>query len=352
MSTWFVTGGAGYVGAHVVHALRAIEDEVVAFDDLSAGQAAKIGKVRLVVGSVLDTDLVRATLADVRPHGVIHLAARKRGDESMVHPGWYYQENIGGLRSLLQAMSDVGVDRLVMSSSAAVYGDPARSPVDEDAPTRPTTPYGQTKLDGERLIRRWVRDRRRAVVLRYFNVAGAGSPQLADVGSANLLSVVLEAVASGAPPVVHGDCHPTADGTCVRDYVHPTDVAAAHVAALPLLDGPAGWHVLNVGTGRGWSVRDVLGAVQEVTGRPVEPVVGPPRVGDPPSVVAAVDRIAAVLGWHATRDLPEMVASAWQARSCGAAGAPAAVLSGAPELRTGRGFQPSAGPDDRVRDPS
>lgn len=308
-----VTGGAGYVGGHVVRALLTHGDRVVVLDDLTTGVPSRIGRVPLVVGSVRDRALVRRTLTEHDVGGVVHLAARKRGDESLVRPEWYRQENVGGIEAVLGAMADTGVSRLLASSSAAVYGDPDELPVGEDAPTRPTTPYGQTKLHGEHLIARAVREHGlRAVAFRYFNVAGTAAADLADAQPVNLLARVLDAVDTRTRPVIYGDRHPTPDGTCVRDYVHPADVAAAHVAALPLLE-ESGMHVLNVGTGRGWSVREVLDTVAEVTGVRLEPTVAPPRAGDPPAVVAAVDRITDLLGWRAAHDLRGMVDSAWSA---------------------------------------
>src|SRR6266699_6578521 len=195
MGTWLVTGGAGYVGGHVVHALLSAGERVVVLDDLSTGDPDRLRRTgpgeppALVVGSVRNRDLVRDTLAAHGATGVIHLAARKRGDESLARPDWYRSENVGGVESVLAAMADAGIDRLLYSSSAAVYGDPASVPVAEDAPTRPTTPYGQTKLDGERMIEREVRRRGlAAVALRYFNVAGALRPELADRQPVNLVA--------------------------------------------------------------------------------------------------------------------------------------------------------------------
>ena len=304
------------MGGHVVRALLTEGDRVVVLDDLTTGDPARLDPaVQLAVGSVRDRELVRRTLLDSGADGVVHLAARKRGDESLLRPDWYEQENVGGLAAVLGAMADAGVRRLLASSSAAVYGDPDELPVGEDAPTRPTTPYGETKLTGERLIAAAVREHGlRAVAFRYFNVAGAATPDLADTQPVNLLARVFTAVETGGRPVIYGDRHPTPDGTCVRDYVHAADVAGAHVAALSLLERP-GMHVLNVGTGRGWSVREVLDTVGDVTGVRLRPQVAPPRAGDPPAVVAAVERITDLLGWRAAHDLRGMVESAWSARS-------------------------------------
>jgi UDP-glucose 4-epimerase len=312
---WLVTGGAGYVGGHVVAALAARGLPVVVLDDLSTGFAdrtAGLPGVAVVSGRVHDEELVRRAIREHGVTGVMHLAARKRPDESLLRPRWYRSENVGGLAALLRATAATGVERLVFSSSAAVYGEPAGGPVAEDAPLRPTTPYGETKAEGERLLHR--QGGLRWVALRYFNVAGAAAPALADRRPANLVSRVLDALAAGRPPVVNGDRHPTPDGTCVRDYVHVADVADAHLAVLPLLSRPGCAETLNVGCGRGWSVREVVEVARQVTASPVEPVVGPPRPGDPPQVVAAVDRIEALLGWRSRHDLRDMVASAWAAR--------------------------------------
>ena len=315
--TWLVTGGAGYIGAHVVHAMVAAGEPVVVLDDLSTGDADRLeglGSVPLVVGSVRDRGLVRRVLREHAVQGVVHVAGKKQVAESVADPLTYYAENVEGLVALLESCHATGVRRFVFSSSAAVYGSPDTDPVGEDAPCRPLSPYGQTKLAGEWLLRdcatAWGLV---ATSLRYFNVAGAAQPRLGDVGAANLVPLVFAALDAGCPPVVFGDDHATPDGTGVRDYVHVADVAAAHLAAARALAAGSAGGTYNVGRGAGCSVRDVLRVVATVTGADTTPTVAGRRSGDPASVVAAVDRIERELGFRARRDLHDMVASAWAA---------------------------------------
>lgn len=312
---WLVTGGAGYIGAHTVRALRARGDAVVVLDDLSTGLAERVDDdVPLVRASTLDEDTVAATLADHDLDGVMHFAARKSVPESVARPLWYWRENVEGLRSVLAACDRAGVGRFVYSSSAAVYGATAGGAVGEDDPCEPVNPYGTTKLAGEWLLA----DVHRAtglryVALRYFNVAGARDARLADRGQANLVPIALDAVARGSAPTVFGTDYDTPDGSCVRDFVHVDDLADAHVAATALLDAP-GAETLNVGVGRGFSVLEVMATVARIADTPVEPVLAARRPGDPASVVADVSRIAERLGWRARHDLDDIVASAWEAR--------------------------------------
>lgn len=311
---WLVTGGAGYIGGHTVRALRARGDAVVVLDDLSTGLDERLDDdVPLVRASVLDTDVIAATLAEHRLDGVMHFAARKSVPESVERPLHYWHENVEGLRSVLDACARAGVERFVYSSSAAVYGATTGAAVTEDSPTVPVNPYGTTKLAGEWLLA----DVHRAtglryVALRYFNVAGARDPRLADRGQANLVPIALEAVARGEAPTVFGTDYDTPDGSCVRDFVHVDDLADAHVAATALLDGPCA-ETLNVGVGRGFSVLEVMATVARVADRPVEPAVVARRPGDPAAVVADVTRIGERLGWRARHDLDDIVASAWEA---------------------------------------
>jgi UDP-glucose 4-epimerase len=317
--TWLITGGAGYIGAHVVDAMRAAGERLVVLDDLSAGRPGRLpADVPVVNGSVLDRALLDAVLTEHGVRGVVHLAARKRVGESVTEPLTYYRENLGGLTTLLEAMTAAGVRRLVFSSSAAVYGEPETPTglVTEDTPCRPVSPYGETKLAGEWLVRAAGRAHGLSTVcLRYFNVAGAARPELADLGAANVIPMFFERLERGEAPVINGDDYPTPDGTCVRDYVHVADLAEAHLAAARLLDGaaPAGTDLtVNVGTGRGYSVREVAEAVAEATGiREPAARVAARRPGDPPVVVASVALAAERLGFTARRGLPEMVSSAW-----------------------------------------
>ncbi|MHC1560720.1 UDP-glucose 4-epimerase GalE, partial [Actinomycetospora sp. C-140] len=312
---WLVTGGAGYIGAHTVRALRARGDDVVVLDDLTSGLAERVDDdVPLVRATVLDTDAVAGAITAHRLDGVMHFAARKSVPESVAHPLWYWHENIEGLRSVLDAATRAGVERLVYSSSAAVYGATSGAAVAEDAPCAPVNAYGSTKLAGEWMLADVHRSTGlRYVALRYFNVAGARDARLADRGQANLVPIALDAVARGAAPAVFGTDYDTPDGSCVRDFVHVDDLADAHVAATALLDEPGG-ETLNVGVGRGYSVLEVVAAIARATGRPVEPAVADRRPGDPPAVVADVTRIRERLGWTARRDLDDIVTSALRAR--------------------------------------
>jgi UDP-glucose 4-epimerase len=315
--TWLVTGGAGYIGAHVVRALRDAGHRVVVLDDLSSGVAARIpADVALVIGAVTDPDLVAEVLRAHAVVGVVHIAARKSVPESIERPLYYYRENVGGMAAVLAAMQAVGVDRVVFSSSAAVLGTPGEETVDEDAPTEPLNPYGRTKLICEWLLadaaRAWPL---RWMSLRYFNVAGAGAPELGDRGVTNLIPAVFRAVSAGERPVVFGGDWPTRDGTCVRDYIHVVDVARAHLAAVEALtDGRVTGRTFNIGRGVGVTVREVIETTAEVMDRQIDYDVVGRRPGDPAAVVGRVERIAAELGWRAELGLPEMIASAWAAR--------------------------------------
>jgi len=312
--TWLLTGGAGYIGAHVARSLSADGQSVVVLDDLSTGTAGRTGDVPLVEGTVLDGALVRRVLREHEVTGVVHVAAKKQVGESVEDPLMYYRENLTGLVTLLEACRDEGVDRFVFSSSAATYGLPDVDLVTEDTPCAPLSPYGETKLVGEWLVRDCATAfGLRAMCLRYFNVAGAASPDLGDPGVTNLVPLVLRALTSGRRPQVFGDDYPTPDGTCVRDYVHVGDIADAHLAAARALDAGAPGATYNIGRGQGSSVLDVLGVVGDVTGLDVTHDVAPRRAGDPARIVAAVDRIRDGLGFTAQHDLRSMVESAWAA---------------------------------------
>jgi UDP-glucose 4-epimerase len=319
--TWLLTGGAGYIGAHVAESLVRAGRGVVVVDDLSSGRPERLpAGAELVTCSVLDTNQLVEVMTRHRIGGVVHLAAKKAVGESVSQPLHYYHQNVRGTASVLEAMSSAGVRRLVFSSSAAVYGVPPSGPVTEMTPTSPINPYGATKLVCEWLVRdaapaldlSWIS-------LRYFNVAGAGQPDLGDPGVANLLQLTLQALSRGARPQVYGDHHPTPDGTCIRDYIHVADLADAHLAAIRQLErstlaepGRLG-EIYNVGCGRGASVLEVLRTVRQVTGirRPYEVVAARPI--DPPDVVADPSLIEAELGWSAKHDLESMVRTAWEA---------------------------------------
>ena len=319
--TWLLTGGAGYIGAHVALALRASGREVVALDDMSTGVVGRLPEdVPLVQASVLDEDAVRAALREHSVTGVVHLAAKKAVGESVADPLLYYRENVSGFETLLRAMRDEGVQDIVFSSSAAVYGMPDVDLITEDSPTRPINPYGETKLIAEWMLRDAARaNGLRWTSLRYFNVAGAGADALADTGANNLIPLVFRALDRGEAPRVFGDDYPTPDGSCVRDYIHVADLADAHVAAADWLAASNPSATYNVARGEGASVFEVLAVVREVTGIDVEPEVVERRPGDPARLVASAAAIERDLGWRAQRDLRDMVASAWQGwRAAGA----------------------------------
>ncbi|MEU3060348.1 UDP-glucose 4-epimerase GalE [Streptomyces subrutilus] len=316
--TFLITGGAGYIGSHVVRAMRLAGEEVVVLDDLSTGNAARVPEgVPLVVGSVLDRLVLDRTIAEHRITGVVHLAGKKQVGESVEKPMYYYHENVGGLTVLLEAVAAAGVRNVLFSSSASVYGMPDVDLVTEDTPCAPLSPYGETKLAGEWLIRAAGRTHGIATAcLRYFNVAGAATPELADTGVFNLVPMVFERFDAGQGAKIFGDDYPTPDGTCVRDYIHVEDLAEAHVAAARKLAewAAAGEYkdlTVNIGRGEGVSVREMTELLNAGTGHDVPPVVVPRRPGDPAKVVASAERIAAELGWKARHDVREMVVSAW-----------------------------------------
>ena len=313
--TWLVTGGAGYIGAHVVRALLGSGESVVVLDDLSTGQQDRVDPAAAFVqGSVLDRGLVRRALREHEVTGVVHIAAKKQVGESMADPLLYYRENVEGLIALAESCQAKGVDRFVFSSSAATYGLPDVELVDEDTPKAPLSPYGESKLVGEWLLRDCERAYgMRAMSLRYFNVAGAAAPDLGDVGVFNLIPMVFDRLERGERPLVFGADYPTPDGTCVRDYVHVADIADAHLVAAKALDDGAPGATYNVGRGEGTSVLEVLQVVGEVTGLDTTPDVVDRRPGDPARIVAEVGRIREGLGFTAQRDLRDMVQSAWSA---------------------------------------
>lgn len=339
-----VVGGCGYIGAHVVRVLQERQEEVVVVDDLSYGDAARIGSARLVQMDVADAgNYGRLVEALDGVTAVIHFAARKQVGESMEKPAWYYQQNIGGLALVLQAMAEKGVDQMIFSSSAAVYGMPDVELVSEDIDKHPINPYGETKLFGETMMAACQRAYGlKWIGLRYFNVAGSGAKDLGDPAILNLIPMVFERLAAGRPPAIFGQDYPTPDGTCVRDYIHVQDLAQAHVQALEYLRATSGGgsgeasgaagagvaaagsapgtaadplehHVFNVGTGQGNSVKEVIDMVHEVTGIDFIPEVGPRRAGDPPRLVADSSRIRQVMGFQPRFGLRDIVESAWEA---------------------------------------
>jgi UDP-glucose 4-epimerase len=314
-TTWLLTGGAGYIGNHISRAFLESGRQVVVLDDLSTGIADLVpADVPLVQANCNDVDAVREVLQDHEVAGVVHLAAKKAAGESVDRPLWYYRQNVDGTVALLEAMQDSGVTRMVFSSSCSTIGTPDREEVTEDSPTAPESPYGETKLISEWIIRDVARiSDLQYVSLRYFNVAGAGSPELGDTGVFNLIPLIFRALSTGAMPQVFGDDYDTRDGSCIRDYIHVTDLADAHVAAADRLeDGPV-QEIYNVGRGEGVTVKEVMATAREVTGIDFEYEVVGRRPGDPAKIVAVPDKIHRELGWSASHDLHDMVRSAWDA---------------------------------------
>jgi UDP-glucose 4-epimerase len=313
--TWMLTGGAGYIGAHIVRAFDAAGLPVVVLDDLSTGIRANVpADVPFVQASVGDSEAVRAALREHQVTGVLHLAAQKAVAESVAKPLLYWDENVGGMRSLLQSCVDEGVDRVLFSSSAAVFGNPPVDFVTEETPVAPMSPYGETKLVGEWMLRdvaaatglRWA-------ALRYFNVAGAGAPELADRSVNNLVPMTFQALTEGRNPQLFGDDYDTRDGSCIRDYIHVVDLAEAHAAAAARLDEAPMGEVFNVGRGEGVTVSEVFATVREVTGIDFTVDVVGRRAGVPAAYFADATKIGKELGWTARLDLTDMVRSAWDA---------------------------------------
>src|SRR6478609_4268444 len=315
--TWLITGGAGYIGGHVVRELAEAGEPVVVLDDLSSGSPDRLpAGVPLVVGSTLDRPLLDKAIAEHGVTGILHIAAKKQVGESVSEPLHYYQENVEGLRLVLEAAVAGGVRRILLSSSAAVYGMPDVDLVTEATPCAPINPYGETKLVGEWLLNASATAYGMSTVaLRYFNVAGAASPELSDEGVTNLVPMVFERLTAGQAPRVFGADYPTPDGTCVRDFIHVSDIASAHLAAVRRLNaaGPDEQVnlTLNIGRGEGVSVREMLVEIGAVTGLDTTHEVTPRRAGDQARVVASADLIRQELGWSARHDVREMVTSAW-----------------------------------------
>lgn len=315
--TWMVTGGAGYIGSHVVRAFKEVGLDTVVIDDLSSGHRAFVdADVPFVEGTILDTALVASTIADHDVQGVVHIGGFKYAGVSVAEPLHTYEQNVTGTVSLLRAMQQHSVDKVVFSSSAATFGTPDVDLVTETTPVAPESPYGESKLIGEWLLR----DQATATglkhtSLRYFNVVGSGSLDLYDTSPHNLFPIVFEMLLAGKTPRINGDDYKTEDGTCVRDYIHVADLATSHVAAARrLAAGEPLEPVYNLGSGNGSSVRQIMDAIRKVTGIDFDPIIGPRRAGDPDRIVAAGDLAARDLDWKMRHTLEEMVDSAWSAR--------------------------------------
>lgn len=319
--TWLVTGGAGYIGAHVVRALQDAGMEPVVLDDLSSGHEEFVpSDVPFVHGSILDGERVLETLDRYRVGGVIHVAGFKYAGVSVQRPLHTYEQNVTGTATLLAAMQEREVNRIVFSSSAAVYGNPDTDLVTEVTPKNPQSPYGESKLIGEWLLRdQAVACGLQHTSLRYFNVVGSGDPAVYDTSPHNLFPLVFDALVAGRTPHINGDDYPTPDGTNVRDYLHVADLAVSHVAAARRLEvGESLEPAYNLGSGDGVSVAEIMTAVADVTGIPFTPEIGPRREGDPARIVASGELAARDLDWRMRHSLREMVSSAWEARRASA----------------------------------
>jgi UDP-glucose-4-epimerase GalE len=309
-----VVGGAGYIGSHAARALKHVGHEVIVFDNLSTGYESLAAGFELVRGDVLDA----AALARVLPRAdaIMHFAAHAYVGESVTNPRKYFHNNVEGGLSLLNAALDAGVKKIIFSSTCAVYGDPAKVPIEENTPRQPVNPYGMTKLVFELALEAYGRayDFRYAS-LRYFNAAGADeSGEIGELHEpeTHLIPLALRAAAGTGPELqVFGSDYPTADGTCVRDYIHVNDLASAHLKALDHLAAGKESFAVNVGTGVGASVQEVISAVEDVTGKRVPRKLVPRRPGDPPALVANPAKAQALLQWKATRGLREVVTTAW-----------------------------------------
>jgi UDP-glucose 4-epimerase len=314
---WLVTGGAGYIGSHVVRAFREQGIDVVVIDDLSSGHRAFVDdSVPFVVGSVLDAQLLRETFAKHTISGVVHVAGYKYAGVSVTRPLHTYEQNVTATQTLLAVMAEAGVARIVFSSSAAVYGTPDVALVTEQTPKNPESPYGESKLIGEWLLRdQGVATGLAHTSLRYFNVVGSGYPDLYDTSPHNLFPLVFEALLDGRTPRINGNDYATPDGTCVRDYIHVSDLALSHVAAARRLDaGESVEPAYNLGSGAGASVGEIMTAMADVTQIDFTPEIAPRRAGDPARIVASGDLAARDLDWRMRHSLDEMVQSAWAAR--------------------------------------
>ena len=315
--TVLVTGGAGFIGAHACKALSEAGYQPVVYDNLVYGHEEAVRWGPLERGDIADRARLDAAFERHRPDAVMHFAAFTAVGESVADPGKYYRNNVAGSLGLLEAMATHGVGKMVFSSTAATYGLPKTVPITEDEPSQPINPYGRSKLMVEKMLFDFERAHGlTSAIMRYFNAAGA-SPD-GEIGEAHdpethLIPLALDAAAGKGPPLtVFGDDYPTPDGTCIRDYIHVGDLADAHVLALDRLDGGGGARIYNLGVGSGVSVREILDAIEAVTGKAVPYRVGPRRPGDPPVLVSDASRARTELGWvPSSSDVETIIATAW-----------------------------------------
>ncbi len=316
MKKILVVGGAGYIGAHVAYLLQENGYGVRIYDDFSNGLKSRIeGKFSdVVIGDVLDRQALISACEGI--DAVIHLAAKKAVGESVDNPLKYYENNVGGTLNLLAAMSLKGVKRVVFSSTAAVYAPSEKLSITEDDLTEPLSPYGQTKLLSEKLISAVAKaENLSAISLRYFNVVGALRDEFADNSKDNLVPKVFAALKAGKNPEIYGSDYPTKDGSCIRDYIHVSDLAKAHLVALEKVFAANVDEVYNVGSGTGYSVTEMINQIAESIGKSITPALSPRRPGDTAQLIASIAKIERDLGWKPERSLKEMIDSAWQAES-------------------------------------
>ena len=310
-----VIGGAGYIGSHAARVLRRAGHEVIIFDNLSTGYEVLASGFELIKGDILDPSALKRVLP--RVEAVMHFAAHAYVGESVANPRKYFHNNVEGGLALLNAMLEMGVKKIIFSSTCAVYGEPAKVPIDESAPRQPVNPYGVSKLFFEQALESYDRAYGvRFASLRYFNAAGADeSGEIGELHDpeTHLIPLALSAAAGRGPELqIFGSDYPTPDGTCIRDYVHVNDLADAHERALQRLAAGQPSFAVNLGTGTGYSVQQVLSAVEQTTQKSVPKKLVPRRAGDPPALVANPARAEQLLHWKASRGLPEIVDTAWK----------------------------------------
>ena len=313
MAKILVVGGAGYIGAHVAQCLVENGYSVRIFDDFSNGLRRRVdGKFEdVVTGDVLDRKALIDALDGIE--SVIYLAAKKAVEESVSNPLKYYENNVGGILNLLAAMSVKKVKKLVFSSTAAVYAPNEKSSIEESDPMEPLSPYGATKLISEDLIKNvGIAEGFSTISLRYFNVAGSSQVEFGDNSKDNLVPKVFAAIKRGDEPEIYGDDYPTKDGTCIRDYIHVSDLADSHIAALKKVENELVHEVYNVGSGTGYSVQEMMDQISKTMNKSLNPIHAPRRAGDIPQLIASIAKIERDLGWSPKRTLKEMIDSAWE----------------------------------------
>lgn len=311
-----VTGGAGFIGSHACKALARQGHEVLVYDNLSTGHREFARYGAFVHGDLNDMQKLRAAFHDFRPDIVLHFAAHIEVGESVLNPGKYYRNNVAGTLNLLEAMRDEDVPNIVVSGTCAVYGQPERMPIDESLPTRPINPYGRTKLFMEQMLEDFAAAHNMGwASLRYFNAAGADpageTGELHSPETHLIPRIIMAALGIISEIKIFGDDYPTPDGTCIRDYIHVGDLATAHIkAAEHLLKGGKSM-ALNLGTGKGASVLEILKKLEKISGRKIPHSIEKRRPGDPPALVAAADAARETLGWQAEKNLDDILRDAW-----------------------------------------